>query len=120
MKFGTQLRNFRKANGWTQSELAAKLGMQKTAISKYESDENEPSFETINKLAVIFQVSVSELLGEEVKDTQENKEAFVIELLNLLVKQGKIKDVNNISKETMDMIINAIKMEAQKIIEAES
>lgn len=54
----------------TQSELANKLGLVRSAICNYESGRRQPDPETLNKLADYFNVSVDYLLGRtESKNT---------------------------------------------------
>lgn len=41
----------RTLRGWTQSEMAKKIGTAQSVISKYESGDRHPSFRTLEKLA---------------------------------------------------------------------
>lgn len=63
MKFNTRLRKLRTSHKLTQSDLADYLGLKPTAISNYESQRNEPSFEKLIALAEYFDVSCDYLLG---------------------------------------------------------
>lgn len=63
MKFNVRLRQLRQKNKLTQSELADILGLKPTAISNYESQRNEPSFEKLIALSKHFDVSCDYLLG---------------------------------------------------------
>lgn len=61
---GDRIRELRKANNWTQQELADKLGLDRTTISKWERQGgSEPDNTTLAKVADIFNVSVDYLLG---------------------------------------------------------
>ena len=62
MKFNTRL-HLRLNHNLTQSDLADILGLKPTAISNYESQRNEPSFEKLIKLSEYFEVSCDYLLG---------------------------------------------------------
>lgn len=59
----TQLIELRKAAGLSQYELARRLKMSRSALGNYEMGEREPDFETTQKLADFFGVSVDHLLG---------------------------------------------------------
>ncbi len=62
--FGDRIRDLRKANKWTQQELANKLELDRTTISKWErTDGSEPDNATLAKIADIFGVSTDYLLG---------------------------------------------------------
>lgn len=63
MKFNVRLKQIRQKNNLTQSELADVLGLKPTAISNYESERNEPSFEKLIVLSKYFDVSCDYLLG---------------------------------------------------------
>lgn len=63
MKFNTRLKQLRQQHKLTQSELADILSLKPTAISNYESDRNEPSFEKLIALSKYFDVSCDYLLG---------------------------------------------------------
>ena len=63
MHFNTRLKQLRQKNKLTQSELASILGLRPTAISNYESERNEPSFDKLIALSKYFDVSCDYLLG---------------------------------------------------------
>lgn len=63
MKFNVRLKQLRQKNKLTQGELASMLGLKPTAISNYESERNEPSFDKLISLSKYFDVSCDYLLG---------------------------------------------------------
>lgn len=63
MQFNVRLKQLRQKYKLTQSELADILGLKPTAISNYESQRNEPSFEKLISLSKYFDVSCDYLLG---------------------------------------------------------
>lgn len=63
MNFNVRLKQLRQKNKLTQSELADILGLKPTAISNYESQRNEPSFDKLIALSKHFDVSCDYLLG---------------------------------------------------------
>jgi len=63
MKFNVRLKQLRQKNKLTQGELADTLGLKPTAISNYESERNEPSFDKLISLSKFFDVSCDYLLG---------------------------------------------------------
>ena len=65
--FGSRLRALRLQHNFTQEDLAQKIGVSKSIISAYENDFRRPSFETLVKLARVFQVTTDYLLGVEQK-----------------------------------------------------
>lgn len=96
--FGELLRKKRTEKGMTQGQLAAKLGLSVTAISKYESNTASPTFETMRSLAAILNVSMDELYGTEQRFTMSTygMHEQQIQLLKELAKQFRSK--NNAEK----------------------
>lgn len=66
--FGQRLSSLRADKGLSQSELATRLNISKSALAMYEIDKREPGFETINRIADFFDVSVDYLMGREVSE----------------------------------------------------
>lgn len=63
--------SLRKKNGFSQEELAEKLGVTRQAVSKWESRQSTPDPENIIELSKIFGVSTDYLLiGKE--ESQSN------------------------------------------------
>lgn len=58
-----RLKEIRKEIGINQVEVAAKIGVARTNISKYENGQLEPNVETIGKLAELYDVSIDWLFG---------------------------------------------------------
>ena len=61
--FGERLSRIRKEKGFTQVELAAKVGLIQTLITDYERDKIRLNAEMICRLANALSVSADELLG---------------------------------------------------------
>ena len=53
----------RMSFGWTQVQLAQKLGATKQTVSNWENDNIQPSIDMLIKLSKIFNVSTDYLLG---------------------------------------------------------
>lgn len=67
-RFGKRLRQIRRYRDLTQEQLAEALGLSVEFISNIERGKSAPSFETIEKLAEVLQVTVEELFqGNEGK-----------------------------------------------------
>ena len=57
------LKQLRKSKGLSQEELAIRLNVVRQTISKWEKGLSVPDADMLIKIADIFEVSVSELLG---------------------------------------------------------
>jgi ribosome-binding protein aMBF1 (putative translation factor) len=56
-----QIHNLRRERGWSQPELAAKVGASTTMIGRYERGEMTPAVDTVAKLADAFGVTMDHL-----------------------------------------------------------
>ena len=61
--FTTRFKELRKLAGYTQDELANKLGVVKSTISMYETGKRQPDFEKLEEIADLFNVNMDYLLG---------------------------------------------------------
>ncbi len=57
------IRVHRKKRDWTQAELAKRLGIERSAVAKWESGTIRPKAARLVALAEIFGCTVDELLG---------------------------------------------------------
>ncbi len=89
------LRKIRKEYGMTMKDLADKIGVSESAISQYENGKREPGYETLIKLACLFNVSADYLLGIEEKDDMSISEKD-LELLKVY-KAAKQSDKDHIN-----------------------
>lgn len=60
-RFGKRLRKLRRNKDLTQEQLADKVGVSLNFIGQVERGENSPSFETMQKIAEVLEVDISEL-----------------------------------------------------------
>ncbi len=68
------IRYYRKEKGLSQEELAAKLNVVRQTVSKWEQNLSVPDSEMLIKIAEIFEVPVSKLIGETVKGNETENE----------------------------------------------
>lgn len=62
--------NLRKKNGWSQEELAEKLGVTRQSISKYEGAQSIHDLDKILKLSEIFGVTTDYLIKDELEEEE--------------------------------------------------
>lgn len=63
MDFSQIVKQLRQERGWSQQEVADRVGLNKMTISQYENGKRKPSFEMIEALAAVFHVDLNYLLG---------------------------------------------------------
>lgn len=100
-KMGLFISKLRKEYKLTQKELADKLGILDTSISKWERGINAPDISYLTELSKIFHVTVQELLNGErnfkKKEIDVNHHSKVLEVSNLSKSFGKRKILDNIN-----------------------
>jgi transcriptional regulator with XRE-family HTH domain len=102
---GQRLARLRKQHGYTQVELAEKMGSRQVLISAYETDRIALSAEMAVRLAVALEVSTDELLHpnikkksatkpslkvmqrmEQIEQLPESKQSFILTALDSLLR----------------------------------
>jgi transcriptional regulator with XRE-family HTH domain len=77
----------------SQTDLAGRSGLTPAAISQLESDDREPAFKTLTRLAGALQTSVSFLLGEHKHVLPPELKAFFQDLEDLNPQDlAKVRD----------------------------
>ena len=72
MNIGTQIRKLRKERGYTQAHLAELLGTRPTTVASWEQVRNKPLMDKVQKMAIIFNVPISEIVGSEEPEPHSN------------------------------------------------
>ena len=63
MSIGKNIAKYRKAKGFTQEELGAKLGVTNQAVSKWESEVSMPDIMLLPKIATALNITLNDLYG---------------------------------------------------------
>lgn len=63
MTMGERIKELRKKNGMTQTDLAGKLGVTKGTISTWETGNRSPNFDVMDQLCEMFHASMDYLMG---------------------------------------------------------
>ncbi len=99
------LKSLRKSKGISQEELAGKLNVVRQTISKWEKGMSVPDSELLIKIAEVFEVSVSELLGKEIPTDTESKND-ISDQLQRINEQLAVR--NRRSKTVMKVILGVV------------
>lgn len=88
VSFGARIQRLRKEKGLTQNQIADQVGVSAQAVSKWENDQATPDIDILVKLSEIYDVSLDELLGKEVKTKlveKPSKKDFEQMILKIIV-----------------------------------
>ena len=61
--FGERLMIYRKRAGLSKKELAKRVGISVSTLTKYENDESQPNVDMLTDLAIALDISVMKLLS---------------------------------------------------------
>ena len=125
MSLGNSIFQARKKCGLSQEAVAEKLGVSRQTVSKWETDETVPDIRQSKKMAVLYHVSLDELIDfdidlkeiQEVIDRTTEKVEEKINWTNVWGKKYPIllqyqKDVNiSDYASRIDMMLDELKRE---------
>ncbi len=91
MTFGEKLKKLRVDNKLTQDELADKIFVTRTAISKWETDKGFPNMESLKMLCKVFNISLDTLISDEeienrkILDDKTARQCFWVAMVGFLL-----------------------------------
>lgn len=102
--FSENLKTIRSKKGLTQAELAIRLNVVRQTISKWEKGLSVPDADMLIKIAELFEISVSDLLGAKVEHESDKND--VAKQLSRINEQLAIK--NHRSKLLLKIVLGII------------
>lgn len=70
LTLGQRIKKYRVINKFSQIQLAKKLNVTQSAVSKWELDIFEPDSETLKKIATLFHISTDKLLNHSLSNPE--------------------------------------------------
>lgn len=105
MSIGTKLSELRKKHNFSQEELAEKLDVTRQTISKWELDETSPDLNSAKKLSVIFQISLDDLVENDIKNIVVEKVSNTEKLAGIIISTLKLIGIAFIGFMILSIII---------------
>ena len=90
MDLGNKILKLRKEKGYSQEDLAEKLGVTRQTISNWELGSTQPNPEQLKGLSKILNVSIDELLDNDIKAVIEEKVSNTEKLAGIIIKILKV------------------------------
>jgi len=117
MKLSNKIKILRKKMGISQHQLADKVGIHITHLSRLENEHLQPSLDVVRKLMDIFEVSADYLLNDEV-DTYE----VSINDKSLATKIRLIDKLEDKDREALSQVIESMltKQRMRRVLEEAS
>jgi len=120
IEVGRRLFNARKRKGLTMKEVAILVGLHESSIQRYESGNiKNLSVEKLKDFAKVLDIESEVLIGwdkeiEPITEIDKDAHSFTCKLVLELLKEGIIKDPDNIPEEIIETIISTLKMDLKK------
>ena len=76
VKTGKFLQELRKEKGFTQEQLAEKIGVARRTVSRWETGCNMPDLDILMELSDLYEVDLREILSGERTSEQMNEELY--------------------------------------------
>src|SRR5690606_26511069 len=74
MKYGDRLKRLRESKKLSQQQLADKLNINRSTYARYELNKTQHDYETLQKLAEFYNVSIDYILtGDDTKITEKDE-----------------------------------------------
>lgn len=86
MSIGNKLIELRKKEGLSQEQVAEKLNVSRQTISKWELDETSPDLKSAKALSQLYQVSLDELVDNDVHSLVIEKVSNTEKLAGIIIK----------------------------------
>ncbi|MEF9892189.1 helix-turn-helix transcriptional regulator [Anaerorhabdus sp.] len=90
MSIGSKLSELRKKNNYSQEDLAEKLNVTRQTISKWELDETSPDLNSAKQLSIIFQISLDDLVDNDIKNIVVEKVSNTEKLAGIIIDTLKV------------------------------
>jgi transcriptional regulator with XRE-family HTH domain len=118
MKFNQKIKVLRKGADMSQQDLAEKLHIHVTHLSKMENGHLMPSIDIVQRLMKVFNVSADQLLNEDensvidIQDKEVNEQISLINQLDEDERNALFKIINSMltKKRMKDLLDGKIKI----------
>ncbi|RZJ77929.1 MAG: XRE family transcriptional regulator [Flavobacterium sp.] len=98
---GTNIRQLRQKNGWSQGEVAKRLQISIPAFSKIETGITDINISRLEQIANLFDVSTMQIISRDIENMQPGSPAEVGILKHRLSAQED--EIINLQKKVIDL-----------------
>lgn len=118
--FSKNLKYLRKTKNISRSELANKINVNQSTISRWENEDMGVTVDNAYDVANFFKISIADLTGKDLSQ-EENVNNTDLSILDnvLYTHKNKINAVKNLPEEKQEIIANAVKSVLDMIDEQE-
>ena len=109
MKLGDKIKKMRKDRKWSQAELAEKLNIHVTHVSRIETERFTPSLDLLKKLSEVFEVTADYLVFEDM----ENVGPINLKDKSLYEKMKLVDELDEKDRSVIHGVIDAFLVKKQ-------
>lgn len=102
IEIANRLIELRKQKGFSQEELANKLGVSRQAVSKWECGEASPDTDNLIALSKLYEISLDEIVGNNVKSIKKDKIEIDAKSVTIHDDEGQSLEIKNYSDHDED------------------
>ena len=106
MDIGNTIRKYRKELGFTQEEMATRLGVTTPAVNKWENGNTLPDISLLAPIARLLRITTDELLAYKDELTDDEISFFVKDLSMKIYGNAPFEDMFNLAKEKVEQYPN--------------
>jgi len=106
--YGDKIATLREQFHLTQKELADEIGITRAALSHYEKNRREPTYDILKKLATFFHVTTDYLLEKTANPITEPLSTNTIKINPALSEQAIYKKLNKLSPKNLNLVVEMI------------
>ena len=107
MNYGEKIKVLREYNGYSQREVAEKLGIKRSSYNQFEQQYDIIPIKRLNQLANLYDVSIDYLLDfNKTKKYKNSNEEINLELSKKRLKE--FRKVNNLTQKDLADILQTV------------
>ena len=119
---GLNIRSIRMSKGLSLRKLALLADVSNSTLSDIENSKTNASVGTLKKLADAMKCNQSDFFDDKevssviaaTNEEDKDLDLFVTKTVAMLLEEGFIDDPNNISDSVIQMVIDAVKLDAER------
>lgn len=111
---GEKLKALREQQGYTQIDIAKRLGVSPATYNRYEKNVHTPDIEMLIRIASIFEVSLDSLCGNSVKKKKDVADLNAFLNNTEIIFDGEMHSLDEEDREKLHSALEYVFWQAKK------
>ena len=109
MTLGQKISRLRKLKGLTQGEIANRLNIHQSMVTRWERDQVQPKSDTLKRLAEALETSIEELLdGDEVPGAKKSATIRGLHNRQLAELLSQVSELDEVDQQALAAVLDAM------------